>query len=62
MQNFQCQKELRMCTNPANSKLIYIRQLVCAHCTFDGGDLIHYSVVWSCGFGSAGQENETAKQ
>jgi hypothetical protein len=38
-----------MCTNPANSKLIYIQQLVCAQCTFDGGDLIHYSIVLCCG-------------
>jgi hypothetical protein len=34
-----------MCTNPANSKLIYIHQLICAQCTFDGGDLMHYSIV-----------------
>jgi len=36
-------------TNLANSNLIYIHQLVCAQCTFGGGDLIHYSIVLSCG-------------
>lgn len=49
MQNFQYRNELRMCTNPVNTKLIYIHQLVCAQCTFDGGDLIHYRIVLSCG-------------